>query len=313
MVVRCVCSPQTQHGNEEQSLKIHNFAVVFNQVPFFMKNFTLNCKGRLLTIDSPIVMGILNSTPDSFFDGGKYLQEMAILSRVEQMLQYGATIIDIGGMSTRPGAKLVFEEEELKRILSPIKIIHKHFPDAILSIDTFRSKVAEEAILNGVSIINDISGGTEDENIFNVSAKYSCPLILMHRQGDFQTMHKEASYDNLLTNVLDYFIMQLSKAKEFGIKDVTIDPGFGFSKTMEQNYSLLQNLHIFKKLDKPILAGLSRKRMLYKLLDTTSENALNATTIANTIALQNGANILRVHDVKEAMECVKIYNQLNCQ
>lgn len=278
-----------------------------------MKNFTLNCKGRLLTIDSPIVMGILNSTPDSFFDGGKYLQEMAILSRVEQMLQYGATIIDIGGMSTRPGAKLVFEEEELKRILSPIKIIHKHFPDAILSIDTFRSKVAEEAILNGVSIINDISGGTEDENIFNVSAKYSCPLILMHRQGDFQTMHKEASYDNLLTNVLDYFIMQLSKAKEFGIKDVTIDPGFGFSKTMEQNYSLLQNLHIFKKLDKPILAGLSRKRMLYKLLDTTSENALNATTIANTIALQNGANILRVHDVKEAMECVKIYNQLNCQ
>lgn len=272
-----------------------------------MKYFTLNCKGTLLTINSPIVMAILNVTPDSFFDGGKYMNEKSVLEKAEQQLKEGATIIDIGGMSTRPNAELISEEEELKRVIEPIKSIHQHFPEAILSIDTFRSKVAEEAVLHGVSVINDISGGTEDENIFKIAAKYSCPLILMHRQGNLQTMHKETNYENLLTNILDYFIAQTNKAKDFGIKDVIIDVGFGFSKTKEQNYSLLKNLRIFKQLDKAILAGLSRKSMLYKLLNTTAENALNATSIANTIALQNGANILRVHDVKEAMECVQIW------
>jgi dihydropteroate synthase len=276
-----------------------------------MKYFTLNCKGKLLTMDAPIVMAILNTTPDSFFDGGKYIHEAAILHQVERQLKDGATIIDIGGMSTRPNAELISEEEELKRVIEPIKSIHQHFPEAILSIDTFRSKVAEEAVLHGVSIINDISGGTEDERIFEVAAKYTSALILMHKQGSLQTMHQKQKYENLLVDILDFFIAQTAKAKEFGIKDVIIDVGFGFSKTIEQNYSLLKNLKIFEQLEKPILVGLSRKSMLYKLLNTTAENALNATTIANTIALQNGASVLRVHDVKEAMECVKIWKMLN--
>ena len=276
-----------------------------------MKNFTLNCKGKLLAVDTPIVMGILNLTDDSFYDGGKYISEAAVLARVEQMLADGATIIDIGGMSTRPHAAAVSEEEELKRVLVPIGMIHKHFPDAILSIDTVRSSVAEAVILQGVSIVNDISGGTEDEQIFRVAAKYSCPLILMHRQGNLQTMHQEISYTHLLTDILDYFTRQIGKATEAGIKDVIVDVGFGFSKTIDQNYSLLKNISVFEQLNRPLLAGLSRKSMLYKLLNTTAENALNATTIVNTIALQNGSAILRVHDVKEAMECIKIYNQLN--
>jgi dihydropteroate synthase len=276
-----------------------------------MKYFTLNCKGKLLTMDAPIVMAILNTTPDSFFDGGKYIHEAAILHQVERQLKDGATIIDIGGMSTRPNAELISEEEELKRVIEPIKSIHQHFPEAILSIDTFRSKVAEEAVLHGVSIINDISGGTEDERIFEVAAKYTSALILMHKQGSLQTMHQKQKYENLLVDILDFFIAQTAKAKEFGIKDVIIDVGFGFSKTIEQNYSLLKNLKIFEQLEKPMLVGLSRKSMLYKLLNTTAENALNATTIVNTIALQNGASVLRVHDVKEAMECVKIWKMLN--
>jgi dihydropteroate synthase len=276
-----------------------------------MKYFTLNCKGKLLTMDAPIVMAILNTTPDSFFDGGKYNHEAAILHQVERQLKDGATIIDIGGMSTRPNAELISEEEELKRVIEPIKSIHQHFPEAILSIDTFRSKVAEEAVLHGVSIINDISGGTEDERIFEVAAKYTSALILMHKQGSIQTIHQKQKYENLLVDILDFFIAQTAKAKEFGIKDVIIDVGFGFSKTIEQNYSLLKNLRIFEQLEKPILVGLSRKSMLYKLLNTTAENALNATTIVNTIALQNGASVLRVHDVKEAMECVKIWKMLN--
>jgi len=276
-----------------------------------MKYFTLNCKGKLLTMDAPIVMAILNTTPDSFFDGGKYIHEAAILHQVERQLKDGATIIDIGGMSTRPNAELISEEEELKRVIEPIKSIHQHFPEAILSIDTFRSKVAEEAVLHGVSIINDISGGTEDERIFEVAAKYTSALILMHKQGSLQTMHQKQKYENLLVDILDFFIAQTAKAKEFGIKDVIIDVGFGFSKTIEQNYSLLKNLKIFEQLEKPMLVGLSRKSMLYKLLNTTAENALNATTIVNTIALQNGASVLRVHDVKEAVECVKIWKMLN--
>ena len=276
-----------------------------------IKNYTLNCKGKLLSFDSPIVMGILNVTPDSFFDGGKYKNEVAVLVQVDKMLHEGASMIDIGGFSTRPNAELISEEEELKRVLPIIESIHKHFPEAILSIDTFRSKIAEEVVLNGVSIINDISGGTEDERIFEVAAKYDCPLVLMHRQGNLKTMHKEKTYINLLTDIVDYFNQQIKRATDFGVKDVIIDVGFGFSKTQEQNYSLLKNLAVFKMLEKPMLVGVSRKSMLYKLLETSAENALNATTVANTIALQNGANILRVHDVKEALECVNIWKMMN--
>jgi dihydropteroate synthase len=275
-----------------------------------MTHFTLNCKGKLVVVDSPVIMGILNLTPDSFFDGGKYLNEAVLLNKAEQMLNEGATIIDIGGMSTRPNAEVITEEEELKRVIKPISIIHRHFPDAILSIDTFRSKVAAEAVLNGVSVINDISGGTEDEHIFEVAAKFSCPYVLMHKQGSVQTMHKERAYENIITDILDYFVVQTEKAKNFGIKDVILDVGFGFSKTTEQNYTLLKNLSVFKQFNKPILVGLSRKSMLCKLLNIKPEFALNATTAVNMAALCNGAAILRVHDVKEAMQCVKIYHQI---
>lgn len=275
-----------------------------------MKNFTLHCKGKLLHADKPLVMGILNLTTDSFYDGGKYFQEKAVLLRVEQMLQHGADIIDIGGMSTRPNAEIIDEVEELDRVIEPIRKIRAHFPEAILSIDTFRSRVADEAIRHGVSIVNDISGGTEDEAIFAVAAKYGCPYILMHRKGNMETMHKDTFYDDLLEDMLVYFTRQITKATEAGIQDVIIDVGFGFSKTIQQNYSILKHLSVFQQLDKPILAGLSRKSMLYKLLNTTPDHALNATSIVNTIALQNGAGILRVHDVKEAAECVKIYKQV---
>ncbi len=276
-----------------------------------MQQFSLNCKGNLLAFNSPIVMGILNLTPDSFFDGGKYKSNLDVLFKVDKMLYDGATIIDIGGFSTRPNAKNISEEEELNRVIPIVELIIKEFPNAILSIDTFRSNVAEQAINKGVSIINDISGGTEDDRIFEVAAKYNCPLILMHRQGNLQNMHQQTEYNNLLVDIVDYFTKQINKANSFGIKDVIIDVGFGFSKTLEQNYSLLKNLAVFKMLEKPILVGLSRKSMLCKLLEIDLENALNATTSVNTIALQNGAQILRVHDVKEAVECVKIWKMLN--
>jgi dihydropteroate synthase len=275
-----------------------------------MQNFTLNCKGKLLSLDKPVVMAILNVTPDSFFDGGKYNHEKKILPQVERQLNEGAAVIDIGAVSTRPDATVVSVDEELKRVIEPVKLIHRHFPEAILSIDTFNSKVAEEAVQHGASIINDISSATEDKGIFEVAAKYACPYILMHRQGNIQTMHQTTIYDNLLTDIFDFFTNQIQAAINFGIKDVIIDVGFGFSKTMEQNYTLLKNLPFYKQLNKPILVGLSRKSMLYKFLNTTPEFALNATTAANMVALQNGASVLRVHDVKEAIECIQIHNQL---
>ncbi|MDB5226252.1 MAG: Dihydropteroate synthase [Bacteroidota bacterium] len=271
-----------------------------------MKIFTLNCNGKLLTISTPVVMGILNVTPDSFYDGDKYTDERTMLLYVEKMLNDGAAIIDIGGVSTRPGAESVSEEEELKRVINPIKRIHQSFPDAILSIDSFRSRVAEEAIQNGVAIINDISAG-EDANMFNIAAKYSCPVILMHRVGNFETMHQKISAGNILVDILDYFIQKIKVATEAGVKDVITDVGFGFSKTIEQNFYLLEHLEIFKQLNKLLLVGLSRKSMLKKLGGTTPDDALHATNVANTMALNHGANILRVHDVKEAMECIKIY------
>lgn len=274
-------------------------------------SYTLNCKEKLLVLDSPIIMGILNTTTDSFFDGGSYKNDLDILMQVDKMLYDGARIIDIGGYSTRPNAVFISEEEELNRVLPIIQTIHQQFPTAILSIDTFRSNVAEVAINAGVSIVNDISGGTEDERMFEVVAKYNCPFIIMHRQGNLQTMHQQTTYRNMLADIVDYFNQQIQKVNHFGIKDVIIDVGFGFSKTIEQNYFLLQNLDVFKMLDKSMLVGVSRKSMLYKLLETTPENALNATTAANMIALQNGAHILRVHDVKEAMECVKIWKAMN--
>ncbi|MFN8238400.1 MAG: dihydropteroate synthase [Chitinophagales bacterium] len=227
------------------------------------------------------------------------------------MLKDGATIIDIGGMSTRPGASEVAETEERSRVIPAINAIVRNFPEAIISIDTFRSGVAKEAVENGASIVNDISGGTEDEGMFKVVADLNCPIILMHLQGGIAHIHEPPQYENFLTDVFDYFSSRLQKAKASGIKDVIVDVGFGFSKTREQNYYLLKHLSVFECLNKPILIGVSRKSMLYKLLETTPENALNATTAAHMIALQNGASVLRAHDVKEAMECIRIHQTIN--
>lgn len=275
-----------------------------------MEKFVLNCKGTPLSIEAPVVMGIINVTQDSFYSGGRYYTIDDILRKVEQMLHEGATFIDVGGLSTRPNAIKLSATEELKNILEPIKAIHQYFPNVIISIDTFRSSVAETALQEGASIINDISGGTEDETIFEIAAKYHCPYILMHHRGNFNTMHQPTVYEHFLSDVLDDLNKQIAKAIRVGVHDIIVDPGFGFSKSLEQNYALLKNLAILKQLERPVLAGLSRKSMLYKYLDISSEEALNATTAVNMMALMNDASILRVHDVKEAVECIKIYNQL---
>jgi dihydropteroate synthase len=269
---------------------------------------TLNCNGKLLCIEEAIVMGILNLTPDSFFDGGKYANDLDILQSVEKMLHDGATIIDIGAVSSKPNANEISEAEEYLRLIPTLKSIVKHFPDTIISIDTFRSEIAKQAIENGASIINDIYAATYDEQILRVCAEHNIPIILMHMQGNPQTMQKQPTYDDVSIDVMRFFIERLEFCRQQNVHDIIIDVGFGFGKTLEHNYTLLKNLASFKLLGKLILAGISRKSMIYKLLDSSPEFALNGTSILNMIALQNGANILRVHDVKEAMECIKIYN-----
>lgn len=271
----------------------------------------LKFRGRKIELAAPAVMGILNVTPDSFFDGGKYNDEKSILHQTEKMLSEGATLIDIGACSTRPNATLVSEEEEMKRLLTAIQIVRKRFPDAIISADTFRSNVARHAVSEGANLINDISGGTIDKNIFDVIGKLQIPYILMHIQGTPQTMQQEPRYTKVVAEVINYFENRIRLALSKGIEQIIIDPGFGFGKTVEHNYELLKNLSAFKRFGFPILVGLSRKSMLNKILGTTPETALNGTTVANTIALLNGTNILRVHDVKEAMEAMKIVNFMN--
>ncbi|WNW01668.1 dihydropteroate synthase [Tenacibaculum sp. HL-MS23] len=271
---------------------------------------TINCKGTLIDLTSPKVMGILNITPDSFFDGGKYKDEHAILSQTEKMLQEGATFIDVGAYSSRPGAKHVSEAEELQRIVPVIKLLVKHFPDILISVDSFRSAVVKESINAGASIINDISGGVQDDKMFAAVASLQVPYIMMHMQGTPQSMQLNPVYENVVTDIISFFAAQLRKLRELKVNDVIIDVGFGFGKTTEHNYELLKKLSLFENLEVPILTGVSRKSMLYKTLDIIPQEALNATTVANTIALLNGTNILRVHDVKEAVEAVKIVRQL---
>lgn len=271
---------------------------------------TINCKGRLVDLSAPKVMGILNVTPDSFFDGGKYKDENSILSQVETMLNAGASFIDIGGYSSRPGADFVSEREELQRVVPIVKLIIKHFPNTLISIDTFRSIVAEQSIYAGAAIINDISAGKLDDNMLVTIGRLGIPYIMMHMRGNPKTMQQLTSYDDLAKEIISYFAERISKAHAEKINDIIIDPGFGFSKTREQNFELLSNFELFKMLDKPILAGVSRKSMIYKTLNTTSGQALNGTTALHMVALQKGAKILRVHDVKEAMECVTLFNQL---
>ena len=272
---------------------------------------TINCNGNLIDLSSPKVMGILNITPDSFFDGGKYKNESEILQQTEKMILEGATFIDVGAYSSRPGATHISEEEELERIVPVIKLLVKHFPKILISVDTFRSKVAAESIKNGAAMINDISGGKMDDNMFETVAKLQVPYILMHMLGTPQNMQKNPQYKNVTKEVISFFAEQIFKLHQLKLNDIIIDVGFGFGKTMEHNYELLKNLSLFKNLGVPILAGISRKSMVYKPLGTSAKEALNATTSVNTIALLNGATILRVHDVKEALEAVKIVEQLS--
>ncbi len=271
---------------------------------------TINCKGRLLDLTNPIVMGVLNLTPDSFFDGGQYSSEKAILTQVERMLTEGASLIDIGGMSSRPGATIVSAEEELLRIMPSIQLIVKHFSDVILSVDTVHAKVAKEAIAGGVHIINDISGGDIDPEMFTTVANLDVPYVLMHMKGKPANMQTKPAYDDVVQEVLDFFVKKIGELRALGVKDVILDPGFGFGKTLEHNYDLLKNLEVFKILELPLLIGISRKSMIYKILETSASEALNGTTALHMVALQQGAKILRAHDVREAKEVIQLYAQL---
>ena len=267
---------------------------------------TINCKGKLIDLDSPKIMGILNITPDSFFDGGKYSDEKSILEQVEKMLSEGATFIDVGAYSSRPGATHISEEEELNRIIPIIKILVAHFPEILLSVDTFRSKVAKESIEAGAAIINDISGGNADPDMFATAVELQVPYIIMHMQGTPQNMQDNPQYNNISEDLILDFSKKTSELKKMGLNDIIIDLGFGFGKTVSHNYELLRNLDLFHALECPILTGISRKSMLYKPLDISAKEALNATSYANTIALQKGSQILRVHDVKEAQEIIAL-------
>jgi dihydropteroate synthase len=273
--------------------------------------YTLNCNGRLVYLDEPKVMGILNLTPDSFYDGGQYLTETQILNQVEKMLLDGASIIDIGAVSSMPNAKEVAVEEEERRIFKTLKSVVKHFPDAIISVDTFRSSIAKQAIDFGAAMINDIYAANFNEDILSICAKYQVPIILMHMQGNPSTMQIKPTYDDVVVDILDFFIQKINLAMRYGVHDVVVDVGFGFGKTMAHNYTLLKYLESFNILNKPILVGISRKSMIHKLLAIEPKLALNGTSILHTLALQNGANILRAHDVKEAMECISIFNYYN--
>ncbi len=272
--------------------------------------FTLNCKGTLLPITEPIVMGIINITPDSFYAGSRQLTTENILATAAKMLADGATILDIGAQSTRPGSVPLSEEEELKRVIEPIQKIKEHFPSCIISIDTYYGNVAREAIAAGAAIINDISAGSIDKSILSVAASLHTPYVLMHMQGTPQTMQHSTTYENVTRDILDFFIQKKKELQLQGIVDIIIDPGFGFGKTISQNFELLKHLNIYTMLGCPILLGISRKSSIYKTLATTPEEALNGTTVLNTIGLVNGASILRVHDVKEAREAIKLYKSI---
>jgi len=282
---------------------------------YFEEGKTINCGGQLIDFSSPKIMGILNVTPDSFYDGGKYCSDEEITNRAKEIIAEGADIIDIGAYSSRPGAKDISEQEESEIIFNALSIVRREFPDAIISVDTFRASIADKAITNfNVQIINDISAGEADEEMFNIIAKHNVPYIIMHMQGTPQTMQQNPTYDNVSLDIVKYFSNKVDKLRLMGVNDIVIDPGFGFGKTIEHNYQLLKNLNHFKVLNLPILAGLSRKSMLYKPLNITANDALTATISANTIAILNGANILRVHDVKQAVESVKLvglYNSFN--
>ncbi len=275
---------------------------------------SIMCGKNSISFDKPLVMGILNLTPDSFFDGGQYIDTASILKRAKQIVKEGADIIDLGAYSTRPGAENIDIEEEWRRMKPAISVIRKELPNAILSIDTFRSELVRRVIAEfGVCIVNDISGGTLDDRMFKTIAELQVPYIMMHIKGTPQTMQSQTDYKDLMGELLEFFKDRVKQLNDLGAKDIIIDPGFGFAKTLEQNYQIMGQLEAFKAIERPLLIGISRKSMIYKLLGGEAQDSLNGTTALNMVALIGGANILRVHDVKEAVECVKLYNKMQIQ
>jgi dihydropteroate synthase len=268
--------------------------------------FTLNCRGRLLTFHEPIVMGIINVTPDSFYAGSRKITINDAAQKAEQMIAEGALILDIGGQSTRPGSIKIEPEDEVERVIPVIEAIHEQFPDTIISVDTFYASIAQQSVQAGASIVNDISGGHFDEMMLLTVGKLKVPFVCMHMKGTPQNMQQNPVYENVTREIVDYFIERIDACRKAGIHDVILDPGFGFGKTIAHNFQLLRELSIFKMFEKPVLLGISRKSTVYKTLGLTAEEALNGTTVLHTIGLLNGANILRTHDVKEAVEAIKL-------
>lgn len=276
-----------------------------------MNSKTINIKGQLLSLDEPQVMGILNVTPDSFYAGSRKQTEAAIIDRIETILREGASIIDVGGYSSRPDAAEVSETEEMQRLEMALQPLLQHYPDVVVSVDTFRSSVARQCVEKyGVAMINDISGGELDERMFDTVAQLRVPYIMMHMRGTPQTMQQQTDYEDVAADLLKYFSQKLERLFRLGVNDVILDPGFGFSKTLTQNYELMRHLGDFRILGLPLLVGVSRKSMIYKLLETTPEESLNGTTVLHTYALLQGADILRVHDVRAAKEAIRIVQQL---
>jgi len=267
----------------------------------------LNCKGRLLDLSTPLIMGILNVTPDSFYDGGKFTDLKAIVSHAGRMIRHGAAIIDLGAQSTRPGADKISPKKEASRLLPALNAIMDKYPDSIVSVDTFYAEVACKAVANGASLINDISGGSFDSEMFQAAGDLQVPYVLMHMKGEPATMQQKPAYNNVTEEVFAFFADKIHELEKSGVRDIIIDPGFGFGKTVQHNFQLLNNLKLFQHLDKPILVGISRKSLTYKYLKIKPEQALNGTTALNMVALQNGAALLRVHDVREAVQVVRLY------
>jgi len=271
---------------------------------------TINCNGNLIDLTTPKVMGILNVTPNSFYDGGKHKEINSIIHQVDKMLSEGADFIDIGAYSSKPSAEFVSEEEEIKRLVPIVKSLVETFPNIILSVDTFRAQVAKASVENGVTMVNDIAAGLLDDKMLETVAELKVPYIMMHMRGNPQTMQSLTDYNDIVKEMIFYFSERIQKARSLGISDIVIDPGFGFAKTLEQNYEVLHKMELFEILELPILVGVSRKSMIYKVLENSPQEALNGTSVLNTIALQKGAKILRVHDVKEAVECIKLVSKL---
>jgi dihydropteroate synthase len=282
-----------------------------NDTPFYRPKRTIQLNGRLIRLDQPVVMGILNLTPDSFYDGGRYQSEKAVLLRAEEILEQGGLIIDVGAISTRPGAAAVSTEEEISRLLPSVKSIRSHFPQVLLSVDSYRSEVITRVVdETGGCIVNDISGGMLDDKMFETVARLGIPYILMHMQGTPQTMQQSPSYQDVVKDILLELSEKVNTLKLMGVNDIIVDPGFGFGKNLEHNYELLNRLDSFRLFELPLLVGLSRKTMIWKLLGITPDASLNGTTVLNTLALMGGANILRVHDVREAVETISLVSKL---